>query len=46
MPDFFCTPTLKCPFCGDESLVLFRGKLCLSFEVEDEDEGAKRVTHQ
>lgn len=40
MPDFFCTPTLKCPFCGDESLVLFRSKLRLLFEVEDE--GAKK----
>ncbi len=36
MLDFFCTPTLRCPFCGTESLVLFRSKLRLSFDIEDE----------
>lgn len=38
MPYSICTPTLKCPFCGSETLLLFRSKMCLAFDILDEGE--------
>ncbi len=38
MSDLICTPTLKCPFCSNESLALFRSKISLEFDIVEAGE--------
>ena len=38
MSNLICTPTLKCPFCSNESLALFRSKISLQLDIVEAGE--------
>jgi hypothetical protein len=44
MSNLICTPTLKCPFCSNESLALFRSKISLQLDIVEAGENKQCVS--